>query len=588
MKLKKFLSLLLAVLMMVAVFSACGKDSTDNDGATGGSVAPITVVKGGASDFIIVKPENYSENELNAAADIFKSYRTAYDVAPGNRDDAQVRQADVKEIIIGNTNRPETKAARELLAQNTNMYAEDYIICAIDGNIVIYSITDAMLPLAVERFINTYVSMAEIPGDLVDVNKTEGSYETVSIGGDSKLYDFSIVRSHYETSYLTQLELEALHNVLREKTGYYVPIVEDAYVPAGDKEIIIGGCNREGQTVDEDDLGFYEIKVQGTKVYISGGSDYAVAVGVREFTNMIKGGTTAFSEGVLKIGDYDDTVSRYDDSEYKLVWSDEFNSAKINEDIWHICRGDERSSEAPDGKPVYRSTDDSTFLHDGKLYMLALYDDKAYYGGMIHTFDDLHYRYGYIEIKAKVPDGDGFWAGFWLNGSNWSGSLGFTSPDRYLFAEFDIMESYGNATGFTPALHRWPTTKGSQSGIEGYMEHTTPTYRGEYADSGARKVWCPDNKLFSDDFHTFGCMWTEERITITVDGMARNYLDTQIDPLDEEAFHGYEFIILSLATYFKSCPLTPNATLEDWQNTNQYIVEYIRLFQNDKCDLKWL
>lgn len=589
MKLTRLFALALAVLMLVTVMSACGKSDSDsaNDTSSADAVdsgAPITVVSDGSSDFIIVRPETGTRTEKDAATNIYKSYRSAYGVAPGNRSDSEERQDEVKEIIIGNTNRPETVQAKELLFANSNMYADDYIICAINGNIVIYTIRDEALPTAVEYFINTYIPMTEIPGDLLDVKADNGSYETVTIGGESKLYDFSIIRSHFETSYLTQLELEALQDVLRTKTGYYVPIVEDAYKQAGDKEIIIGGCNREGQTVDNDDMGFYEIKVQGTKIYISGGSDYAVAVGVRAFADMIKGGTTTFSDGVVKTGDYDDTISTYDDSEYKLVWSDEFNGDKINEDIWHICRGDDRSNEAPDGKPVYRSTDASTFLHDGKLYMLALYDDKAYYGGMIHTFDDLHYQYGYIEIKAKVPDGDGFWAGFWLNGSNWAGGL--TSPDRYLFAEFDIMESYGNATGFSPALHRWPTTKGAQSGIDSYMDHTTPTYSEKYANN--RKVWCPDNKLYSDDFHTFGCMWTDESIIITVDGLKKLELDTTLDPLDTEAFNGYEFIILSLATYFKSCPITPGATEEEWQNTNQYIVEYIRLFQNKDCDLKWV
>ena len=588
MKILRIVALLLVVLMTTTVFAACGKKTADGDSASGsadgsGDSVAITVVKDGETDFVIIKPEKCTKNELDGAFDIFKAYRSEYEVVVGNRDDSETRKDGVYEIIIGNTNRPETVKARELLIQKSNMYAEDYIICAIDGNIVIYSITDEMLPMAVNRFVDTYVAMAEIPDDLADVNATEGDFETVTIGGDSKLYDFSIVRSHFETSYLTQLELENLHNVLREKTGHHVPIVEDAYKQAGDREIIIGGCNREGQTVDKDDMDFYEIKVEGTKVYISGGSDYAVAVGVREFTDMIKNGTTSFADGILKTGDYKDTVAKYDGSEYKLVWSDEFDDVKIDEEKWRIYHDHEFANEAPDGKPVYRSTDASTFLYDGKLYMLALKDDKAYYGGMINTYYSLHYQYGYIEIKAKVPDGDGFWAGFWLNGSNWGG--GSTVPDRYMFGEFDIMESYGNATGFTPALHRWPTQKGLDSGIEGYLEHTIPTYSEEYANN--RKVWCPDGKLFSDDFHTFGCMWTDEKITMTVDGLKKVELDTTLDPIDEEAFNGYEFIVLSLATYFKSCPLTPNATEEEWENTNKYIVEYVRLFQNDKCDIRW-
>ncbi len=579
MKSLRTVALFLACFMAILCFAGCNKETSD-DSTDIGEI--ITVISNGESDFNIIKPENHTDNELNGAAAIFKAYKEQGALL-ANRTDDNARAEGSYEIIIGNTNRPETKAARELLEANSNMYAEDYIVCVIDGNIVIYTLIDEMLPKAVDYYIETYAKTNAVPAKLLDVRQDNGSYTALSIGGVTRLNDFKIVRSHFETSYMTQLELDTLHNLLREKTGYYVPIVEDAYVAPGDKEIIIGGCNREGQTVDERDLDFYEIKVDGTKIFVSGGSDYAVAVALKEFNKLLANGCVSLTDGILLSGDYYETINSYNGSEYKLVWSDEFTSPKIDESVWHICKGMERHSNSYEqGKLSLRSNDNNTFVSNGALYMCAMRDEKAYHGGMLHTWDDLHYKYGYLEIKAKVPDGAGFWAGFWTFGYNWSG--GYTDPDRNLYSEFDIMENYGNGTYFSPALHRWPTKLGEEAGLT----HTSPTYQGKYAQTNGRRITCPDGKTFSDDFHTYGCMWTDKKIIITCDGEVKVELDTTLDPLDIEAFNGYNFIVLSLSVYAQNSPATPNATDEQWENSNKYIIDYIRLYQNDECFIKKL
>ncbi len=578
MKITKIISILLVVLMAVAMFGGCGKDATSSEETT---ATPISVVKNGETDFVLMKSYATTENVTAAVSDIQKAYKAEYDVSIFIRTDALEREeSGAKEIIIGDTNRPETEVAKKLLIEGSDGYVGNYIICVIDGNIVIWCMHDDYYDEAAKYFVDTYVK-GEIAGDLVYIYNEETEYETLSINGNTKLAEYSIVRSHYETSYLTQVELEKLHSVLRSKNGYYVPIVDDADLEAGNKEIIIGGSNRDGQ-YSGGDRDYYEIRIDGSKVYLDGGSDYAVSVAVREFTNAIKAGTDTFEDGVYKSGSYAETIANYDSSEYyRLVWKDEFDGSIVDENIWHACRGNEMTSKGHAGLTSFRSNDINLYVDDGKMYQVGMRDEKGYYGGMLWTYEKMHFKYGYIESKMIIPDGDGFWIALWLNGWNWVAKE--TTSHTNMYAEFDIIECFGNAAGFSPSLHRWPTEMGENSGIPEFMEHTQTKYQGVYKEN--RSIQCPDDGLFSDAFHTIGCLWTPTTIKVTCDGVVQFEHDTTIDPVDKEAFNHELFIVLSFANHFANCPLTPGATDWEWENTNKLIVDYVRLFQTDECSI---
>ena len=66
-------------------------------------------------------------------------------------------------------------------------------------------------------------------------------------------------------------------------------------------------------------------------------------------------------------------------------------------------------------------------------------------------------RYGYFEMRAKFPKGNGTWPAFWLKTVNQ-----FTDRSQTR-AEIDIIEAYGGKdwSGYHAAVHLWPARSAS-------------------------------------------------------------------------------------------------------------------------------
>ena len=96
----------------------------------------------------------------------------------------------------------------------------------------------------------------------------------ITVNG-ANISEFIIVRPHYNSSYLTQVEMEKLIDEVYAKTGVKLTIEEDAYVAETKYEIVVGNNNRNGveKIADHDE---YRIKISGTKVYLNGGSPHRV------------------------------------------------------------------------------------------------------------------------------------------------------------------------------------------------------------------------------------------------------------------------------------------------------------------------
>lgn len=576
--------LVMSLILCVAV--GCGDKNGNNKNTADAEVDNTPEViydlydADGESNCAIIRPEKMTDEESAAVDVLFTALKEKCGSSIKKYSEIADHNPDFIEIVIGNTAKEETKLALDKLRAKGGCKSKDNIICFINGKIVIAAISDVSISEAAERFASTVIPAGKVSSKLCDIYLDTAEYQPFTINGNGDIDKYSIVRSHYETSYITQLEIEKLQKAVSEKCGYFLPIVEDAYATQGEYEIVVGGCNRtDTQWLEDKDA--YQVRVKGTKIFLEGGSDRSVAMAATELSNAIeKGAGMELKDGVYLSGNYNTTVSAYDTKTYlKHVWGDDFEGNEIDPAKWHVCVDAEMSSSGVGGKTVRRSTPETTYIANGCVYQCAAEDDMYYYGGFLRTTDIMHFKYGYIEMKAIIPNGDGFWIALWLNACDYNKSKQI--GEGYLFPEIDVVEAFGNATSYTSTVHRWPTDEGTKTGIEEFMKHSTCD-----AQNSARKRMCSDNKTFNDDFHTMGCYWNTNVLRMTCDGLPFYEYDISKDPLDIETFNHFVYINLSLATYFKNCPLTPNATEEQWQNSNKFIVDYVHLYQTDDGILK--
>lgn len=103
-----------------------------------------------------------------------------------------------------------------------------------------------------------------------------------------------------------------------------------------------------------------------------------------------------------------------------LVWSDEFDGAALDPEVWFFATGDGTEAGLPGGwgnNELQYYLPDSAQLDGGVLKITA---QRESFGGLnytsarINTQDRFAFRYGRIEASIKLPPGQGIWPAFWM------------------------------------------------------------------------------------------------------------------------------------------------------------------------------
>jgi beta-glucanase (GH16 family) len=165
---------------------------------------------------------------------------------------------------------------------------------------------------------------------------------------------------------------------------------------------------------------------------------------------------------------------------YSLDWNDEFDGSTLDPTHWNNtatwCCGQGTNLA------------ENAYLTSGCLELKA---DKDSGGGYTSAWVDTQNKYtftrGYVEIRARLPKGQGMWPALWMDEQSGNPA-----------AEFDIMEMLGSdPTTIYQTNHLWPSGGGS-----GTQVHQC-TFKG------------PD---FSAGFHLFGFQIQATQVTWYVDG----------------------------------------------------------------------
>lgn len=568
MKISRFLALIFVLILTFGLFCGCG-DSSDTSsstsGATGTQTAGVDIEyldSNGKAIYSIVRPTDSKMDEGSLAIAIIKQAKSVLGVTFKNVNDAS-DGTDKYEILVGNTNRPESAKALETLKAEAGGRFNDYIICVIDKKIVINAFNSDALKMAVDTFCNEFLNSNTVK-NVYKIMKSEGDFMDIKINGEN-ISKFKFVRPHYNTSYVVQKEIYEAIDSLTQKTGYRLSIVEDAYEAEGDYEIVIGDCNRKDvksvSNVDE-----YYVTVSGKKVYINGGTSHALGVGVKEFTKLLTS-SKELTDSSSFSGNYSTTVENYDKSKfYSLIWNDEFDGLELDTSKWNYI---EYSGEGQNGMKSSRSR--KIFHYDGStMTMIPTKDETSYYGGMLYSDTKFTYKYGYLEISAKLPNAGGFWSSLWLCGK---GHAGGVKPEVLLYPEIDVNESDGNGKAVAANCHSWPGGVGTEAGYR----HTSCD--AKYAKDKVR--YALDGRSYNDDFHTFGFLWTDKEMTFTCDGEIYFTFDTTTCEQDVLTYNQHQFLIISLAVGLgHGSKMTTDESV--WTDGRaEYSVDWVRLYQLD-------
>ena len=194
----------------------------------------------------------------------------------------------------------------------------------------------------------------------------------------------------------------------------------------------------------------------------------------------------------------DDAFYPEPESEWELVWEDEFDGDALNSENWEPQIGDGSDyglDRWGNGEQQWYLAENAT-VADGLLTITARSEEVVsgfpYTSARIRSANKFDFKYGRVEVRAKAALGGGLWSAVWMLPTDspygtWAGS-----------GEFDIMEVVNAGTArervFLTAHHgfEWPLNQ--QAGMDVEVEGP------------------------GDEFHTYAIEWSDNLIHWFIDG----------------------------------------------------------------------
>lgn len=207
-----------------------------------------------------------------------------------------------------------------------------------------------------------------------------------------------------------------------------------------------------------------------------------------------------------------------------LIWSDEFSKDGLpnpekwtydvgdngwgNNELQYYTEKDSRNARIENGILILEAHKDSTF-------------EKGYSSARLLTRGKAAWKYGYIEVKARIPQGLGTWPAIWM------------LPEDNVYGrwpksgEIDIMEHVGYEQGI---IHGTVHTES--------FNHMRGTQKGNQQEV----LTC------SDEFHVYAIDWKSDEIDFFIDGEKyHTFVNTGTGNPSEWPFDQSFYLIFNIA-----------------------------------------
>ncbi len=248
----------------------------------------------------------------------------------------------------------------------------------------------------------------------------------------------------------------------------------------------------------------------------------------------------------------------------QLVWNDEFNgSGAVDPAKWHH----QTQLPTPGGwfnGEIQHYTDRTANaeVSGGTLKITArreTFTDQ----GLTRDFTSARlnskfaFRYGRVEVRAKLPPDAGTWPAIWTLGRNinedgaWWDLQGFGTTSWPACGEIDIMEHWGTNPDYVSSATHTPSSFGATVNVGGRVVNTATT-----------------------DFHVYGLTWTADRLVFDVDGVVHYTYDPPVKDASTWPFDAQQYLLLNVAMLPSVDPAFSSAAME---------VDYVRVYQESNC-----
>jgi beta-glucanase (GH16 family) len=209
---------------------------------------------------------------------------------------------------------------------------------------------------------------------------------------------------------------------------------------------------------------------------------------------------------------------------WTLVWSDEFEGDAIDRSKWDFdinCWGGGNNE-----RQCYTDSPRNAAVRDGALVIAALREQttgpafppflaaqqtnhaatatKPFSSARMVTRGKAAWKYGKIEVRAKLPQGQGTWPAIWM------------LPEDNVYGgwarsgEIDILEAVNLGV-------ECPAEKGCEEGGENTVLGTLH-FGGGPPQNDLASTEIPYPPVLDDEYHTYGVEWAEGIFIWTVDG----------------------------------------------------------------------
>lgn len=221
---------------------------------------------------------------------------------------------------------------------------------------------------------------------------------------------------------------------------------------------------------------------------------------------------------------------------YRLIWNEEFDySGEPDPEKWNYEMGFIRNLE----EQIYTTKKKNSRVRNGKLEIITRkeefrnkkYDPEIqnyryntefadYTSASLNTKDNFEFKYGRVEVRAKLPSGNGVWPAIWMLGAN------FEDIEYPKAGEIDIMEYVGKEPDKIHATIHFPWD--NQNGI--------------MSNGGSRTL-----SDASENYHIYSVSWSPEKIEFLIDNSVYHSFTIDDAGVENNPFRKPFYLIINLA-----------------------------------------